>query len=1110
MTNWDKILADFARKCKGGSPDMTNPRHLALLRESLIKFGWNENAANGIVGNLREGKEKKPGEIWQNNSNKKNGTFSAKRISDEKIGSNLKDIEQAKLYVAGKFSPGEEKMSSKVGKKGKARVEREAREQDRNEAFQKMKKACEVPGPDGKESKECIAAKKEFEKADKDWKKAKEKEKSKDKSERKPGDPVDVTASPQDQVKQAKENLDRTEKLLKSKEDKKTAACEADENSKSCREATTEYNKALQAHDDAEYQHGQLVKIEKVLGMEDGPKKDKLLTELIQESSGRVQKDGVAQPGGIAASIGESSSTDAANDITKDYGKHELLSELEPPSNSDEEKKADSLSYDKKSAYAIELGLVRLSGEDEDIPPGYKPSQHHIDRAKELMERACAVTGDAGSYNRTICENAKRKYQEAKDDWTRVQKETQRELIRRDRWVSTKRKEILEGDNEVATKIRDKCKKYMVDGDVDTSQKLSKSCKEALKNLNEWLETSYDTGRSSIEEVRNDPASGAHPDFPNDDENKKHGTPLSGIMSPENQALMRGMLEEEKRKALLKCEALENEYDRTECIDTKTKHYDGELKNFDEGMSDHDTGMVYYDKNGNLKFVNISNKKTKLKGKKGSAVSDVPEDRSEGSSTADTHYNGTPTGRIETLAEAIDAASEDKDFQKRFPGWDSYKDKVETHLSKAIEEAFKISEDGKAPLIKLGNNGEVKDENGQVIHTIESSVGEEPNATPSQDAESMAESVDFLPVQGRKYFDDTKDHLKKNGGDAALEAMFGPKPEGGWTDAHWMALAIKVQKEGKLPNGRAVPYTPYGKLAEKFGDMHKAASRGEYPEGLPPEKRAEWDEKREGVDKNRLFKAFGELKRKREASLEEAHRELADGVRKQDEQWVKDHPKEAKDAGIPPANGPNAEIYVRDFMRNMHWDKYIMNLDGKKQVQIGGVNCRPGDFRGCLAELSGFTGEIDSEEGRKALMDHVAKYMNLTGDSEEVKMKGTDTNEDGKIDEKERGEQLKKEEALRKIKVKLDKAAKILGEAKNEKPKDKDKINSAQANYNKILKVYNKLKKEAGPVIGTDTWRTAGTSPKTAGGLGPDLIGCLRKKSNNRAAKAADEKRKPK
>ena len=54
MKNWDKILDDFARKCKGGSPDMTNSNHLAWLRESLLKFGWKENTTNEFVGNLRE------------------------------------------------------------------------------------------------------------------------------------------------------------------------------------------------------------------------------------------------------------------------------------------------------------------------------------------------------------------------------------------------------------------------------------------------------------------------------------------------------------------------------------------------------------------------------------------------------------------------------------------------------------------------------------------------------------------------------------------------------------------------------------------------------------------------------------------------------------------------------------------------------------------------------------------------------------------------------------------------------------------------------------------------------------------------------------------------
>ena len=62
MIDWDKILDDFAHKCGDGGPDMTNPRHLALLRESLIKsntdFNDYEIAVNALVGNLREGEKK--------------------------------------------------------------------------------------------------------------------------------------------------------------------------------------------------------------------------------------------------------------------------------------------------------------------------------------------------------------------------------------------------------------------------------------------------------------------------------------------------------------------------------------------------------------------------------------------------------------------------------------------------------------------------------------------------------------------------------------------------------------------------------------------------------------------------------------------------------------------------------------------------------------------------------------------------------------------------------------------------------------------------------------------------------------------------------------------
>jgi hypothetical protein len=64
MNDWDKILEDFAHKCGDGGPDMTNPRHLALLRESLLKFGWKEFATNEFIGNLRETKDKSDDSWW--------------------------------------------------------------------------------------------------------------------------------------------------------------------------------------------------------------------------------------------------------------------------------------------------------------------------------------------------------------------------------------------------------------------------------------------------------------------------------------------------------------------------------------------------------------------------------------------------------------------------------------------------------------------------------------------------------------------------------------------------------------------------------------------------------------------------------------------------------------------------------------------------------------------------------------------------------------------------------------------------------------------------------------------------------------------------------------
>ncbi len=133
MKNWDKILDDFARKCKGGAPDMTNPRHLALLRESLIKFGWKENAMNAFIGNLREGKEvivekRKPGEIWKTKSG-----WAGLKPGEKSAQYGMDSEETAQAYVSGQDG-GEEKLRN-ISKENQRKVDDFRKRYENNKEF---------------------------------------------------------------------------------------------------------------------------------------------------------------------------------------------------------------------------------------------------------------------------------------------------------------------------------------------------------------------------------------------------------------------------------------------------------------------------------------------------------------------------------------------------------------------------------------------------------------------------------------------------------------------------------------------------------------------------------------------------------------------------------------------------------------------------------------------------------------------------------------------------------------------------------------------------------------------------------------------------------------
>ena len=806
------------------------------------------------------------------------------------------------------------------------------------------------------------------------------KEKEKERPEGiKGGDPVRATDGIVEQESQVKANADKArEAVVKKKKALKEAKKSKDK--KKIAKAEKALKTAEKKKEAAEYSEKQFEKIEKAIQL-GNPKQ---IQEAIDESLRRVRGDGVAQPGGIAASNGESSCCNAANKLSKKYDQNKIGSTTDhndtTVTEQEQQDAFDNETSGRRIEHAIELGLVKLCKKGtENCPNGYTP-----DPMDEETQRSIGL-----------------------------------ELEKRRRFVEAEREEILKGDSEIAEDIKAAQKKMKKACRVTITKAQKKACKTAKnglktkeKNLKEWLETGYDTGRAMLDDIVHDRDENGEPGeynapegFPEDPVNKEHGTPKSAIMSPEMQALFRGQLE----KKLEECKFKESKKAKKKC----ETHYEDQLKNFDEGVSDHDTGTIYYDANGNLRFVNVSNKKTKDTGKGESKKGAGDEDRNEVAGGIDPQYNGTPAGRAKAVMAAIDTMiEENKDEFPRFDG--KLGRKVGSALVKGYKKAFDLAQDASKNVTTL----QIAD--GQTATMVGVSNGE-----PSSDAGVMATLTQKLPPKGKEgvYYDnlaarqEVKDKCKE---------LF-PDSEEPYSEDEVIAAAIELMKDPS----QDLPYDPFGKIVEKYGEVYNDIEDKINNKGWTKEEIAEKYcisvEQVDAILNSTAMQECGALKTRRQNSMEEAHKEIVNATKKQDEEWFKTEEGKAWRKENPDANGPYTQTYVREYMNNMHWDKYIANLDGKKQLQIGGVNCKPKDLRECLGELSGFEGDTSTPEGRAELLEHLERRVDIDADTGAVRIKG-----------------------------------------------------------------------ENGASLGYDTWRTAGTSPKTAAGPGKDLRECLRNKNNTR------------
>ena len=174
------------------------------------------------------------------------------------------------------------------------------------------------------------------------------------------------------------------------------------------------------------------------------------------------------------------------------------------------------------------------------------------------------------------------------------------------------------------------------------------------------------------------------------------------------------------------------------------------------------------------------------------------------------------------------------------------------------------------------------------------------------------------------------------------------------SNAEVLAAAQQYMKSEEA-KGKTVSYTTFGKVLTKIGEFGQDRKlQQKYPD----------------IDFNSESIALAVKNKNDEKDLVGAvHRDIVNEISEAD-----------KEKGFPDKdgnNGPHTQAYIATAMHSMHFDLMVENFDKSLSAVTGIRGSRPEDFRGCLAELSGFEGDINSKEGRNQLNQHLLKKCKI-------------------------------------------------------------------------------------------------------------------------------------
>ena len=168
-----------------------------------------------------------------------------------------------------------------------------------------------------------------------------------------------------------------------------------------------------------------------------------------------------------------------------------------------------------------------------------------------------------------------------------------------------------------------------------------------------------------------------------------------------------------------------------------------------------------------------------------------------------------------------------------------------------------------------------------------------------------------------------------------------------------------------VADGIRPAYEPYGKIALKVGEFSSN------PKFRRENSKLNFDNESIGMAQN--------IKNNEKNAVKNSHESVVRDLVEADK------PDGYSDDNPDADNGPHQQGYIGGVLDACHIDTYIdMDSDDGMLLQMGINSVKPSMVRNCVAERSGFKGDLSTSEGRNALKEHLRKRCRVTPGGDKI------------------------------------------------------------------------------------------------------------------------------